>query len=271
MNELLLNRRTRAALELYLRSPAHAILLSGRPGVGLQTIAKNLAREVGGVNQFLVLPDEKNKISVDETRKLYELTQGKRNEPFVVVVDDADTMTSAAQNAFLKLLEEPAKNVHFILTAHDSGKLLPTIYSRVQEIEVLPVENSMCEKLFDGVKIMPSKRSQMLFLAAGLPAELTRMINDDEYFRGYARMGEQAKAFISGDAYARLQIVSGVKTRPEAIKLTEGIANLLTFMMERNAAKNLIDSLVVVGETIDNLTTNGNVRAQMTYLATNMV
>jgi DNA polymerase III gamma/tau subunit len=50
----------------------------------------------------------------------------------VFVVDPADAMNEEAQNAFLKTLEEPQGDTHFILIARNSGSLLETIRSRCQ-------------------------------------------------------------------------------------------------------------------------------------------
>jgi DNA polymerase-3 subunit delta' len=48
----------------------------------------------------------------------------------IVLVEDADTMTVPAQNALLKILEEPPAKAIIILIAHRPGALLTTIRSR---------------------------------------------------------------------------------------------------------------------------------------------
>ncbi|MEN9881044.1 MAG: hypothetical protein RLZZ308_227 [Candidatus Parcubacteria bacterium] len=45
------------------------------------------------------------------------------------------TITVPAQNALLKILEEPQKNTYFILLTSNKGTLLPTLLSRVSEIQ----------------------------------------------------------------------------------------------------------------------------------------
>jgi DNA polymerase-3 subunit delta' len=50
----------------------------------------------------------------------------------------ADRMNVAAQNAFLKLLEEPPASVVWILEAEDPGRLLETILSRCRRIDLPP-------------------------------------------------------------------------------------------------------------------------------------
>lgn len=72
-------------------------------------------------------------ISVEEIRKITKSSIIKPNEADrkVYLLIDADKrMAPVAQNAFLKTLEEPPKNVMFILTSEKAGSLLSTILSR---------------------------------------------------------------------------------------------------------------------------------------------
>ncbi len=57
----------------------------------------------------------------------------------IVIIDDADTMNRSAQNALLKILEEPPKNTVLILVAHRLGALIPTIRSRTRTINFQPL------------------------------------------------------------------------------------------------------------------------------------
>lgn len=61
----------------------------------------------------------------------------------VVIIDDADTMNRNAQNALLKILEEPPANAILILITHRLGAMIPTIRSRcrVLNFEPLKAEN----------------------------------------------------------------------------------------------------------------------------------
>lgn len=94
----------------------------------------------------------KESVAVDQIRKvnpfmhLTPFMGGKR----VVVIDDADTMNNASQNALLKVLEEPPANAILILVAHRPGALMPTVRSRCRLIEFSPLErpdfNALLEK-----------------------------------------------------------------------------------------------------------------------------
>lgn len=57
----------------------------------------------------------------------------------IAIVDDADTMTNEAQNAVLKILEEPPAQALLILICHRPGMMIPTIRSRCRVIHFQPL------------------------------------------------------------------------------------------------------------------------------------
>ncbi len=65
----------------------------------------------------------------------------------VVIIDDADTMNRNAQNALLKILEEPPSNTLLILVTHRIGALIPTIKSRCRVLNVQPLSGETLEAL----------------------------------------------------------------------------------------------------------------------------
>lgn len=57
----------------------------------------------------------------------------------VFIIDNADLMSNEAANCLLKILEEPADKVTFILLTTSDGLLLPTVVSRCQRLELPPL------------------------------------------------------------------------------------------------------------------------------------
>ena len=74
----------------------------------------------------------RREITVDQIRSLSEdaLILPNEAEHKVYILPEADAMNTAAQNAFLKLLEEPPAFVSFLLCSEQDGALLPTVRSR---------------------------------------------------------------------------------------------------------------------------------------------
>ena len=72
----------------------------------------------------------------------------------VYIVHQAQTMTESAQNAFLKILEQPPTGVFFLLAATNRREIIDTIRSRVVEINLqekryVPQASDVIKDLFD--------------------------------------------------------------------------------------------------------------------------
>lgn len=104
-------------------------------------------RLVFGAGHADVIPvmretDDKGKlrrgIRVDQIRELtadaYTMPVEARKKVFIVY--EADLMNVQAQNAFLKLLEEPPDTAAFILSAGNAADLLPTVRSRCVTLRI---------------------------------------------------------------------------------------------------------------------------------------
>ena len=87
---------------------------------------------------------KKTQIVIDQIRGLADflsLSSHQRDGLRIVVIHPAEGLNAAAANALLKMLEEPPANVVFILVAHQPQKILPTIMSRCQKID-MPVPST---------------------------------------------------------------------------------------------------------------------------------
>jgi DNA polymerase-3 subunit delta' len=95
-----------------------------------------------GLDVFRVLrPDDKGSIKIDPVRALvaacaYRPFDGRRR---LVVLDEADTLEISAQNALLKVLEEPPPGTVFVLLTTRPDALLPTIRSRCPRLRFGPL------------------------------------------------------------------------------------------------------------------------------------
>ena len=90
----------------------------------------------------------KGDVPVDLIRKIPTFLQKTASEEGgrVVIVDDADRMNRNAQNAILKILEEPPKQAMLILIAQSASALLPTIRSRCQMLALGPLGDCHIEQ-----------------------------------------------------------------------------------------------------------------------------
>lgn len=109
-------------------------------------ICRNCVKAQKGVHPDILvvsrLHDDKGKprreIYVDQIREISATAAILPNEADrkVYIIRDAGTMNTNAQNALLKLLEEPPRFVSFILIADSAGLLLETVRSRCVTISL---------------------------------------------------------------------------------------------------------------------------------------
>lgn len=90
----------------------------------------------GSHTDVKILKPEKafSSIKIEEIRKIREdahIVSLEGGNKFYII-ENAELMTPEAQNAFIKILEEPPRNVIFILICNSISKLLPTVRSRCQ-------------------------------------------------------------------------------------------------------------------------------------------
>lgn len=131
---------------------SHAYIFSGISGVGKTTMAIEFASEIlnnHNLNacpdfKLIQLEDGKKDISVEQIRK--ELIDKVYIAPAscdkkVYIIKDAEKLNKYSANALLKTLEEPPEHVLIILVTDDINKIIPTILSRVKNIEFIGIDN----------------------------------------------------------------------------------------------------------------------------------
>lgn len=88
-------------------------------------------------------------IRIDRIRELCDLLSMKPYEAKirVAVIVRSQAMNPEAANALLKMLEEPPARTVLILTAEQNSDLLPTIVSRCQEVQFMPLSQETVRNL----------------------------------------------------------------------------------------------------------------------------
>ena len=141
---------------------SHAIMITGDKGVGKKVFAdficsllvcENEDKPCGictpcskiakGIHPdvYKIYPAGKSEtVRIDEIKPIKENLYIKPNDANckVFIIYEADKMNVHAQNAMLKMIEEPPEDSLFIFTSKNSGALLPTVRSRVTNIAIGP-------------------------------------------------------------------------------------------------------------------------------------
>ncbi len=275
MDKPVIHPASEKRLNSTVKNMPQSMLLSGDKRVGLTTIAKYIA-SLRKVTPIIILPEkeekidiEKGVISVDIMRRLYDETRTKTADERIIIIDYAQRMTTQAQNAFLKLLEEPGDNIYFILVTNLPSKLLPTIISRTENLDIKPINDNQSNNLLDklGVKDK-TKRSQILFIATGLPAELTSLATDSDYFDKRSAMVRDARELLSGNLYKKLNVAQKYKDdRTIALQLLTDASNILKKSIIAKPQPDTIAYIDKLLKTYQRIEANGNIRLCLASMA----
>lgn len=104
------------------------------------------------------------------------MTEGRRK---VLRVAAADRMNEAAQNAFLKVLEEPPPSVVWILDAQEESLLLDTILSRCRRLDLTPWDPASLGALAAELGVEEDQRDALSRAAMGSPDRLRDLAEGD--------------------------------------------------------------------------------------------
>lgn len=114
-------------------------------------------------------------ISSDVFVRPYELDKK------VYILLNMNDANDEAQNKLLKTIEEPPKNVYFILGSTNERKLLPTVLSRAKKIELDLIDNKTIEKMLETEGYKTSDCEIFAACSGGVFSRAYKMAADKEF------------------------------------------------------------------------------------------
>jgi len=223
---LLVHHQTKQRLETFVAAPSHAVLLVGPRGSGKSSLARQLIEQLldlpeHGLEHYgyklQISPVDGKAIGIEEIRELEHFLSlkvpGTSAVDRAVIIEDSQLMTTEAQNALLKVLEEPPAGTILLLTTTNSQALLPTVRSRTQVIDVMTPDRQELESYFTTQGFDLSAVSRLRALSGGLPGLMSSLLQDDEHPLRAAT--DMARQLLSQSSYERLLLVDELaKQRP---------------------------------------------------------
>ena len=163
------NEKNKNILEksIKLNKTSHSYIFWGLEGIGKKTIAKEFAKNILCLEQqekckcksciefetnnnpdFQLVEPEDGKVKIEQIREMQRKVAEKPiiSNKKVYIIENADTMTTEAQNCLLKTLEEPPEYITIILICTNEDNLLSTIKSRCTRMHFEPIDIELVKK-----------------------------------------------------------------------------------------------------------------------------
>lgn len=248
----------------------HAYIFEGERGVGAEECARLFAAAMvcektesapcGACNAcimskaathpdiYSVTPgDGKRSITVDKIREIVAdaYTKPYESGKKVYIITYGDDMNEQAQNAFLKVLEEPPQYAVFIILTENYESLLQTVRSRCERIQFPPVSDGKIRAYIE--KHFPEETEKTRFLvqyAGGVAGNVKKILESE----GFAELREAALLTLDKllspkkvDAYDVAEFLEENKEEADLI-LAFWQGFLHDVMLLQNGAENLLQS-----------------------------
>jgi DNA polymerase III delta prime subunit len=201
---------------------SHAYIFYGPRFLGKKTFAQTLSlqflsKDQEEEKQFFryILPNEKHCIDVDVIRDVRREAQLGCDKK-VFIIDDAHTMTTMAQNALLKILEEPRENIVFFLVTDAVGDLLPTVVSRCEKIGFQRVSMSDFSENFSSQEW--KEYEAIARMAFGRPGIFFSLLDDEEKRKKREAFFRVFSSFEKRKVYEVMQFAKRLHEQPDKIR-----------------------------------------------------
>ncbi len=227
-------------------SIAHSYLLLGPPHIGKRTMALNLAQAVNcddlqppcgqcsscrriiedkHPDVTILTFDSKREVEseADDTQKarqkvkigtasIEDLQHLANLPPYeghykVFIIENAENMSTAAANRLLKILEEPPPRVIWLLLSAQEARLLPTVTSRCQRLELKSVpRQTIQEMLTASYGIEDEKAALLARLSNGCPGWALSALADSELLQQRSQKMERLSSLLDAGLETRFAL-----------------------------------------------------------------
>jgi DNA polymerase III subunit delta' len=229
INMILINPITKILLNGYISNPSSTLMLIGSDHHGINEISQYLSDNLLGKafknNKIIVEPEEGKSILINQIRDLKKsLTTkiiSKSKVGRVAIIRQADLMTNEAQNAVLKLVEEPVDKTSVILEVRDPSKIITTIKSRCQTIKLLPITKDHANQYSNKNSYSVSSSSTAFLLSKG-QAKLYQALLENDVDSAIINI-QEAKHFLALSTFEKLNSQNKYSKYENLSELLEGL------------------------------------------------
>ena len=191
---------------------------------------------------ILEIQEDKNSLTINQARSAIDFLSYKPQigKCRVLIIDEAENLTDEAQNALLKILEEPPKDSLVILTSSQIQRLLPTVLSRVFPIRFSRVtKKGLADWLVSYKKTKTDEAENLANISQGIPGLSILMHEDKKYLKELVKARDNLSNVLKGEFGQKAKIIEELAKEPDKLKFNlnqwlEYIRNQLLFELGLN-------------------------------------
>ena len=239
------NEKNKKILEksLELSKSSQSYIFWGTEGIGKKAIAKEFAKKILCIGNkqnncscksciefsssnnpdFLLIESDDGKIKIEQIREMQRKIAEKPiiSDKKVYIINDADKMTTEAQNCLLKTLEEPPEYITIILICSNENNLLSTIKSRCTRMYFEPIEINEVKKYIKGINISKDINENILNLSQGSIGKAIKLVENQSLYENIEKLLEDL---------TKKDLIDIIKMSEEIYKSKEEIESILEYM-----------------------------------------
>lgn len=246
-----------------LKKVFHTYIIEGEKGIGKKLMANTFAKTLQCENKgtepcnqcnscvkydtlnhpdvIYVNPTKKTGFGVSDIREQINNTINIKPYQYpykIYIVNEADTMTTQAQNALLKTIEEPPNYAIILLIAENSNKFLQTVLSRCVVLTLKAVtDKQIMYYLTDKEGIDANQAKIYTAFSRGNIGKVKELLSSTEFARMRDFVSNLLEIIIRNDDYEILEIAKQFEEYKEMIDNVFDL--LLTWLRDLLIVKHL--------------------------------
>jgi len=217
----------------------HALLFSGVEKIGKKKVAVEFIKSIfcekekgfcgecyscksidsSSFPDLSIIEAKDRNIEIEEVRDLQNRLSLKsyNNSLKIGIIDDAHLMRKDAQNALLKVLEEPKGDTLLILITSYPQMLLPTVRSRLEEIKFSIVSRKEIEDYLISLGAKEEKAKEIALISSGQIGKAIEFFNNEDKLNFFNKAVKDIVSLARSEMYKRFDFAKEFKENQDEI------------------------------------------------------